>query len=106
MAKRQLHINNVIIEYDKTLITIKKSYNISYHHIVEFCYLLRDRLPFRYKRSVHSWIEEVEAHNFMYELGLFQDRTRDTDIDDNEKWYRLVAYRFLYLAYKFYKHFI
>ena len=106
MGKRQLHINNVTVEFDETLITIKKSYNISYHYIVEFCYRLRDKLPFKYKRSVHAWIEEVEAHNFLHELGLFVSRTTDTDIDDNEKWYRLVAYRFLYLAYKFYKKFL
>ena len=47
---------------------------------------------YRSKRSVESWIREWKAHNRLYRLGLFKEHTKDCDLEENEKWYRRLAY--------------
>lgn len=50
------------------------------------------RTGFVSKRSINSWVREWKAHNRLYKLGLFKEHTIDCDLEENEKWYRLIAY--------------
>lgn len=46
-------------------------------------------------RSLKSYVREWRAHNRLYKLGLFKDRTKDVDLNVAEKWYRRLGYFFL-----------
>ena len=48
------------------------------------------------RRSIDSYIEEWFAHNLLYNLGLFRSHTRDTDLDGNEAFYRLIIYKLIF----------
>ena len=48
------------------------------------------------RRSIDSYIEEWFAHNWLYNLGLFRSHTRDTDLDGNEAFYRLIIYKLIF----------
>lgn len=50
------------------------------------------RTGFVSKRSMNSWVREWKAHNRLYKMGLFKEHTIDCDLEENEKWYRLIAY--------------
>lgn len=43
-------------------------------------------------RSLKSYVREWRAHNRLYKLGLFKDRTKDVDLNVHEKWYRRLGY--------------
>ena len=47
------------------------------------------------KRSIKSYVREWRAHNRLYALGIFRSRTKDVDLNVNEKWYRRLGYFFL-----------
>lgn len=44
------------------------------------------------RRCFWSMKMEWATHNFLYMLGLWQDRTGDVDLDWPQKWYVAVAY--------------
>ena len=46
-------------------------------------------------RSLKSYLREWRAHNRLYYWGLWKDRTKDTDLNVNEYWYRRLGYFFL-----------
>ena len=48
------------------------------------------------RRSIDSYIEEWFAHNWLYNLGLFRSHARDTDLDGNETFYRLIIYKLIF----------
>lgn len=83
-------------------IRVKQSYNIPYPNIEDFCYKLKQVTKlYSYKRSDSSWKREIIAHNIFYNIGTFVEHTKDTDLDEHEQWWRLVAYELIYIAYKF-----
>lgn len=90
-------LHGIKCAYDSQIVTIKQSHRLEYREIEDFCVDLKKALPFKYRRSAHSWAKEVVAHNFMYELDWFRNRTEDTDLDDDEVWYRMIAFNVLYV---------
>lgn len=39
------------------------------------------------KRTEKSYINEIKAHNRLYNLGLFRNRTKDVDLEEDiKKW--------------------
>ena len=48
-------------------------------------------------RSKMSYVREWEAHNWLYRHGMFKSHTKDVDLNDDEKWYRLLAYNLIFL---------
>lgn len=79
---------NVLKIYDSHLISKKDfedvlnsiaNYEDAYETIFEF-------------RSSHNMRREWAVHNFLYKLGIEQDRTRDVDFDFDQKWYWTIAY--------------
>lgn len=50
-------------------------------------------------RSKKSMIREWKAHNLLYKLGIEKDRTRNVDLNINQKWYVNWAYFLLSCLY-------
>lgn len=51
-------------------------------------------------RTAKSYLREWQAHNLLYKLGLFKERTKDVDLNINESWFRRVGYTIISLFYK------
>lgn len=51
-------------------------------------------------RSYKSLIREWKAHNILYKFGLFKERTRDTDLDNQESIFRRIGYFIITLLFK------
>ena len=88
-------------------ICVKNSYKIKYSDDIEN--LLKmicnnpDFTEFKiagYKRTLHSMRREWEAHNFLYNLGIFKSRTENTDLDNNESFIRKTGYAVLSFIYR------
>ena len=93
---KEIIICGFIIEYNEEIIRIVDSYLISQDGIMEL--ILKEfikRTGYKSKRSMKSWIKEWKAHNRLYNLGLFKSHTKDCDLEENEKWWRLLVYQFL-----------
>ena len=48
-----------------------------------------------FKRTNQSWIKEWKAHNLLYKLHLFEENTRDTDLEENESKFGLFCYEII-----------
>jgi len=83
----------VNIEYNKKKTTIYDSYlmkNVS----KEVKEIIKERKEKGYKtnRSLNSYIRETKAHNRLYKLGLFKKHTKNTDLEENIKLWKEIAY--------------
>ncbi|MEE3417874.1 MAG: hypothetical protein VZQ62_00875 [Methanosphaera sp.] len=81
------------IEYNKKKTTIYDSYlmkNVS----KEVKEIIKERKEKGYKtnRSLNSYIRETKAHNRLYKLGLFKKHTKNTDLEENIKLWKEIAY--------------
>jgi hypothetical protein len=59
---------------------------------LNFIRFLRKHITDFDKRSEQSYYREWKTHNLLYKLNLWQDRTKDTDLDINESKFRLLCY--------------
>ena len=55
---------------------------------------------FIYKRSNGSWLAEWKAHNWLYDHGIEQDRTKAVDLNENESFIKRVCYRIISFLYR------
>lgn len=81
------------IEYNKKKTTIHDSYlmkNVS----KEVKEIIKERKDKGYKtnRTLNSYIRETKAHNRLYKLGLFRKHTKNTDLEENIKLWKEIAY--------------
>lgn len=81
------------VEYNKKKTTIYDSYlmkNVS-KKVKE---IIKERKEKGYKtnRSLNSYIRETKAHNRLYKLGLFKKHTKNTDLEENIKLWKEIAY--------------
>ena len=89
-------IKNVEIEYDDNFIRIVNSHKIQDQlQMMLILRLFKAKTSFTSKRTLNSWIKEWKVHNRLYNLGLFRKHTKDCDLEENEKWWRLLAYQIL-----------
>lgn len=44
------------------------------------------------RRSFKSLVTEWKAHNRLYYWGICKDRTRDCDLEEDQKWYLKIFY--------------
>lgn len=51
-------------------------------------------------RSKESMLEEWKAHNILYQKHLFRSRTKDVDIEYNQKWIFKVGYHIICKLFK------
>ena len=89
-------IKDTLIRYDDTVVTIVDSYKVTneddmWDILTRFDY----ETKYYSKRSIDSWIKEWKAHNRLYKLGLFRSHTKDCDLEENEKWWRLLVYEII-----------
>ena len=86
----------VKINYDEKNIRIVNSFKINkIEDMILILRIFQIRTGYKSKRSLRSWIKEWKAHNRLYKLGLFKTHTKDCDLEENEKWWRLLVYQFL-----------
>ena len=88
-------------------ICVKNSYKIKYSDDIEnllkiICndHAFTEFKIAGYKRTLHSMRREWEAHNFLYNIGIFKSRTRNTDLDNNESFIRKTGYAVLSFIYR------
>ena len=93
---KEIEKDNVKIQYDDGNVRILDSYRITemvemYNILSWFLY----KTGYRSRRNIFSWMKEWKAHNRLYKLGLFKEHTKDCDLEENEKWYRLLLYEII-----------
>ena len=54
---------------------------------------------FEYKRSNESWLREWCAHNWLYDHNIEKDRTKDVDLNENEKLWKRLGYFIIYILF-------
>ena len=93
---KEITINGVKIKYDRKCVSILESYKIKEPmKMLNTLVLFKLKTGYQSRRSFNSWLKEWVAHNRLYKLGLFRSHTKDCDLEENEKWWRLLAYQFL-----------
>ena len=94
---KEIEIEGLTIKYTKDYITICNSYRIKKKsHMIKILIMFLVMSQYQpKKRFITSWVKEWTAHNRLYRLGLFRSHTRDCDLEENEKWYRLLIYEIL-----------
>lgn len=65
-----------------------------------FINYILETYPNMRKRTAKSLLREWKAHNILYNMGIEIERTRTSDLDAYEKWYRRVGYFFITLFFK------
>ena len=89
-------ILGVRIQFNDNNVRIVDSYKVELEaDMVIILKLFKIKENYKSRRTVTSWVKEWKAHNRLYKLGLFKDHTIDCDLEENEKWYRLLAYQIL-----------
>ena len=95
------------IDSNNLNICVKNSYKIKYSDDIENLLKIICNNPafteFKiagYKRTLTSMRQEWEAHNFLYNLGIFKSRTENTDLDNNESFIRKIGYAVLSFIYR------
>lgn len=96
-----------LIDSKNLNICVKNSYKIKYSDDIENLLKIICNNPafteFKiagYKRTLPSMRREWEAHNFLYNLGIFKSRTENTDLDNNESFIRKIGYAVLSFIYR------
>lgn len=46
-------------------------------------------------RTKRSYIAETKAHNRLYKLGMFKKHTKNTDLEEDIKWWKEIVYRII-----------
>ena len=90
---------NYNINWSTNNIHIEDSYK--YVHIKdmkEVLMYIKSQNP-TWPRSMFGMINEWRAHNFLYNIGIYKDRTRSVDLESNIKWYLNIGYFCLSLLY-------
>lgn len=68
--------------------------------IIKIIRVEAEKLGFKYKRSVSSWLNEWKAHNFLSERNVESDRTSSADLNEDEALLRRFGYFILALFYR------
>ena len=93
---KEININGVKIKYDIKGVSIIDSYKVTnVKDMIIILRLFQLRTYYKSRRTLKSWVKEWKAHNRLYKLGLFKSHTKDCDFEENEKWWRLLAYQIL-----------
>lgn len=102
---RHHDIDLLTVYFDEKNIHIRESYTFTDPKcMLEAMFLIREeakRFNIEYKRTNISWLREWKAHNVMYKMGLFKKSTANTDLNENESWFRRLVYWFLSLFYRY-----
>lgn len=50
-------------------------------------------------RDIKDMVREWRAHNLLYSLYLFRNKTKDVDLNTGQKWYTKIGYMLLSTLY-------
>lgn len=93
------NILGVRIKITKRNIKIRNSFEVKDEAKMRFILnIVRNRAKQKnitFKRTNESWLQEWKAHNLLYKLNLFRDKTTDTDLEEQESKFRLFCYKIL-----------
>lgn len=90
---KEIWIRGMRIEYNEWNVRVMNSYREqNKYEILRILYEFKVEAGYKSRRSIWSWRREWIAHNRMYNMGLFKSHTRDTDLEEHEKWWRLIVY--------------
>lgn len=93
---KEIKVNGIKIKYDKKGVSIINSYKVTIaEDMIIILRLFQLKTYYKSRRTLKSWVKEWKAHNRLYKLGLFRNHTKDCDLEENEKWWRLLAYQIL-----------
>lgn len=93
---QDITISGVKIQYDKSNVKIIDSYKVKRRWDMLFILItFQENTNYHSKRSLDSWIREWKAHNRLYRLGLFRSHTKDCDLNEDEKFWRVFFYRII-----------
>ena len=92
---KEIQIQGVTIQYDTDNVRIVDSYKVKEKDMRHILCMFLYKTGYRSKRSVESWLKEWKAHNRLYKPGLYRSHTKDCDLEENEKWYRLLVYQII-----------
>lgn len=102
MVDNTIKVNGHTVVFNDDCMTIYNSYKVKKSsEINEFMDELIHKAPINVfnSRSVNSVIREWKAHNLLYYLKLFPERTKHVDVEYIQKWYFKVGYFILSLFY-------
>lgn len=93
---KEINVLGMIIQYDPGNVRIVNSYLVKYEsEMILILRLFQIKTHYQSRRNLKSWIKEWKSHNRLYRLGLFRTHTKDCDLEEKEKWWRLLAYQVL-----------
>lgn len=81
--------------YSKIINSYLISTKNDYKELIDTLITCRKNLNYVISRSNKSYEYEVRAHNRLYKLGLFKSHTKDTDLEENIKWYLDLLFRII-----------
>ena len=81
--------------YSKIINSYLISTKNDYKELIDILITSRKSLNYAISRSNKSYECEVRAHNRLYKLGLFKSHTKDTDLEENIKWYLDLLFRII-----------
>lgn len=93
---------NLKVRYSSTNVHINDSHIVASKDIASWVALIKSfgaQHGYVYSRTNQSWINEWKAHNLLFKLGIEPERTRDSDLDENETTIRKIGYFLLSLLY-------
>ena len=92
---KEVTIKDVKIRYDKDNVKIVDSYKVKGEDMADVLFWFIFKTGYKSRRDMDSWVREWKTHNRLYKLGLFRSHTKDCDLNENEKWWRLWFYEIL-----------
>lgn len=107
-----IEIDNIYVYFKRSLVNpgyqVRGSYKLKtksqIRKFLRNLWLTKDYIElcsiFKFTRSDKSQLEEIAAHNIMYKLSVFPNRTGDTDVNNNESKLSQFGYKILALLHK------
>ena len=105
MEKLIIKHNSVVLraECSQDNTKIIDSYKVNNKWDMKFIlYKIRDKVSKDkaiHSRSISSMVNEWSTHNLLYNLGIQMYRTKDVDLNINQKWYIKTGYFLLSIIY-------
>ena len=87
-------MENISFKIGDVAIKIINSYQIKKRsRIKEILYVFKlEHSDIKFDRDINLLVKEWIVHNRLYKLGLFRNRTKDVDLEYQQKWYLKVMY--------------
>ena len=90
---------NIVVSFFTGNIHIKDSYQVKNDEdkkcLLDAVMNSNEYITGNYSRTKTSYLREWKAHNVLYEWGVFPERTRSVDLNNDESLFRRICYFFL-----------